>query len=160
MKIMVDGETVLLNKSTYKRIKKLGLSIRLHRRKMTNTYAYLIWGWKRKGKLAKKLHKKYGSTIYLHRFALKANRDGRHVDHVDGNSLNNLVSNLRLVSQADNAKNRLYDCLKICCKYGFLMPKYRNKQGTWIHLGKCNTLDECIAIIAKNKTSILKSLHG
>jgi len=44
-------------------------------------------------------------TIYMHRFVLNTPAD-MHVDHIDGNPLNNCKSNLRLCTNAENQRNK------------------------------------------------------
>lgn len=46
-----------------------------------------------------------GKRCYLHRIVIEA-PDGEHVDHIDGDSLNNRRANLRLVTHAENMKYR------------------------------------------------------
>lgn len=42
-----------------------------------------------------------GKTVYLHRLIMNPS-EGLEVDHIDGNGLNNVRSNLRLTSHSDN----------------------------------------------------------
>ena len=44
-------------------------------------------------------------TVYMHRVILRAQHK-HHCDHIDGDGLNNTVSNLRLCSRAENYINR------------------------------------------------------
>jgi len=46
-----------------------------------------------------------GNLVFLHRFLMKP-ASGEYVDHVDGDGLNNVRSNLRLCSNSDNLMNR------------------------------------------------------
>ena len=49
--------------------------------------------------------KKKNNMEYLHSFILGEKEDGKEIDHIDGNSLNNRKSNLRLVSHIENIHN-------------------------------------------------------
>ena len=43
-------------------------------------------------------------TIYLHRFVFGA-APGHEIDHIDGDGLNNMLSNLQAVSHAENIRH-------------------------------------------------------
>jgi len=48
-----------------------------------------------------------GTTQYMHRFLMElAHGDKRQVDHFNHDTLDNRRSNLRIVTQSENAKNR------------------------------------------------------
>lgn len=46
----------------------------------------------------------YRRNIYLHRLIMNC-PESKIIDHIDGNTLNNQKSNLRICSQADNVRN-------------------------------------------------------
>lgn len=51
-------------------------------------------------------HKK-GTMVYLHDEVFGAEKSGAEIDHIDGNSLNNRKSNLRLVDRQGNIDNQI-----------------------------------------------------
>jgi hypothetical protein len=53
------------------------------------------------------LVEKYGECLLLHRFILGVDKNTQ-VDHIDGNGLNCVDSNMRLATRSENASNRLY----------------------------------------------------
>ena len=46
-----------------------------------------------------------GKAVRMHRFIF-GNTDGKNIDHIDGNPLNNQRNNLRLCNQSQNAANK------------------------------------------------------
>jgi hypothetical protein len=58
------------------------------------------------------------TAVLLHRLIMGA-QPGEFVDHIDGNSLNNLTSNLRICTKSENDRNR------------------RPRKGTSIYKGVC-----------------------
>jgi hypothetical protein len=50
-------------------------------------------------------------TVWMHRFIVNA-APGQVVDHVDGNTLNNCDSNLKITTKSENFKKRWSPCKK------------------------------------------------
>jgi hypothetical protein len=49
--------------------------------------------------------KDIAKTLYLHRYIMNVN-DKEYIDHCDHDTLNNLISNLRIIGKKENAENR------------------------------------------------------
>ena len=94
---------------------------------------------------------KNGKKVFLHRFLMGLEKEeysiNKVVDHINGNSLDNRVSNLRICSHKENAQN----CRTNSKVVGVGWLKY-NKKWTarimvnykGIHLGNCNTYEEAV----------------
>lgn len=70
---------------------------------------------------------------YLHRFIMKAKK-GQIVDHIDGNPLNNLKSNLRLVNAKQSAWNTSAHSDSLFSKYkgvSFFRYKQQKRSKPW-----------------------------
>lgn len=99
-------------------------------------------------------------TEYLHRILLGG---CQHVDHIDGNGLNNRRSNLRPASRAENARNRRANANN---KTGFKGVHFHKRKGKWqayinvngkrLHLGRFDTADEAASAYAQASAD----LHG
>ena len=85
------------------------------------------------------------TMVYLHRLITGAKK-GELVDHIDGNTLDNRKSNLRIVDQRLNQGNRRVICGKVPFKgVTFERGKYRARIkscGKKLHLGFFNTAIE------------------
>ena len=87
-------------------------------------------------------------TVYLHR--LLAGEDGRVVDHVNGNSLDNQRSNLRSVTRRGNQENRMRGYGRTGernvyqTRHGRYEVKLGPKSGR-IYIGVFDTLEEAAA---------------
>jgi hypothetical protein len=98
--------------------------------------------------------------IILHRLIMNAER-GRVVDHIDTNTLNNIKSNLRICSRAENSRNRGKSSNN---KSGHKGVYYRNgsyvvqirKDGKLISVGSSKSYDEAVAM---HESAIIK-IHG
>lgn len=78
-----------------------------------------------------------GSTkpfIYLHRLIM--NVDDKYVDHINGDTLDNRKSNLRIVSNSDNLKNRVK--LPKSNTSGILGVRFRKDRNKWYAEIQCN----------------------
>lgn len=111
-------------------------------------------------------HKNFGyknnKKIMIHRLIMNANDPKIHVDHINGNVLDNRKSNLRLVSNKTNTRNRHTKLPNTYSKYiGVTLDKRKNLTKRWIaqikvnyeriHLGRHRTEEE--AAIAYNKAA-------
>lgn len=88
--------------------------------------------------------------IFLHRFILNT-PSNKVVDHINGNTLDNRESNIRICTQANNSKNRIYKTSKgkvpgIYQQYGEngnysvrITVNYKN-----IHIGTFKTYEEAV----------------
>lgn len=72
-----------------------------------------------------KLTKTY-STIYMHRYILSAEK-GMLVDHINGNTLDNRISNLRICSQKENIRNSKMKSSNTSGFRGVFWSKQKNK---------------------------------
>lgn len=66
---------------------------------------YETWHAKKHGKTFYARHCDNGENVYLHRLIMKTPK-GLEVDHIDGNGLNNLRSNLRNVTRREQMQNQ------------------------------------------------------
>jgi hypothetical protein len=91
-----------------------------------------------------------GRSFYLHRLIIKAKK-GEIVDHVNGDTLDNRKSNLRIVTPTQNNFNQKISCRN---KHGFrgiyLHPsKKRHKR--WQATGQANGTRWCRYFLTKNE---------
>lgn len=83
------------------------------------------------------------------------------IDHIDGNRINNIFSNLRDVSQSDNCKNR---AMNINNKSGFIGVYWRKREGRWCasitiarkekYLGMFKTIEEAARVREKASAEV------
>lgn len=99
-----------------------------------------------------------GNKVLFHRSVLKLIKgDGKIVDHIDGNSLNNCKTNLRICTQSENNRNRINKSvtkgyyfntekgkwqsqIKIEGKQVFLGRFDNENDAAQIYIDKCNEL--------------------
>lgn len=89
---------VTLPMDIWEKMQEHGMHMCVNRKKSTRGYYYSVM-------VLKKLGTKYAFRENLARMVADAPK-GKHVDHIDRNPLNNARDNLRVCTQAQNAKNR------------------------------------------------------
>ena len=100
--------------------------------------------------------------VYLHRFLLEA-PDGKRVDHIDGNKLNNQRSNLRLCTHQENMQNSKQYANNTSGHKGVAFDKftgswkaYINVAGKTVHLGRFPTAE----LAAEYRNSMAEKVFG
>lgn len=78
-----------IDKDSYKSVSSRSWRVCLKKHKV-----YIISGSFRKG-----------NAVYLHQFLIGRAEVGKEIDHIDGDSLNNRISNLRIVTRIENIQN-------------------------------------------------------
>lgn len=112
-----------------------------------------------------------GKSVLMHHMILywllgHRRQPGREIDHKDGNGLNNLVSNLRFASSAENRRNKKKTRGTSRFKGVYRLKERGELKNKWVaqivlnkkkaHLGRYES--EVDAAIAYNKAA--KRLHG
>lgn len=101
-------------------------------------------------------------NILMHRFIM-GDPKGLQIDHINGDTLDNRKSNLRVATPSENSSNKKgHGVLGV---KGIILRVYRGKKGTTskyiarikkngkqIYLGRFDTLDEAKAVYQKNST--------
>jgi hypothetical protein len=134
-----DEDLVFYNSKTW-RLKKSGDKL------YVSTPIYL-------GKVTSKFKWKH---VYYHREILDVPK-GMYVDHIDGNTLNNLRSNLRICSNAENCRNQKIRTNNKTGYRGVRKVKDKfiaqiNKVGKATYLGQFKTIEE--AVIRYNSEAV------
>lgn len=90
-----------------------------------------------------------GKKIFLHRFLLECGEQNK-IDHIDRNTMNNKLENLRECTSAENSRNRIYKSSN--GKHPGVYQQYEN--GNWtaricynyktIHLGTFSSYEEAL----------------
>lgn len=94
-----------------------------------NGYAY------RKDYLGKIDGKYKYKSVLMHRWLTNAPR-GKSIDHINGDSLDNRISNLRLCLNSENVRNAKRICTNTSGYKGVSWDKVRNKWTAYIYHGK------------------------
>lgn len=105
-----------------------------------------------------------GVSKYIHRIVWEAHKgpipDGMMVDHIDGDPLNNDISNLRLATRAENGRNRevkpMTNIRKRKNKYEVRF-RYEGKE-VWV--GLFDTVEEAQIVRDKKRLELYGEFSG
>ena len=102
-----------------------------------------------------------GRKTYIHRFIMNCKvGDGKIIDHINGNRLDNRIENLRETTSSQNSQNRKsvneYKGVRL---NGYNWSSIIKKNGKKFHLGTFTTKIEA-AIVYNNKARELHGVHG
>lgn len=113
----------------------------------------LKWYLKENGYVATNKTTNFNQYIHLHQFIFNKNEKEEifEVDHIDGNKLNNRLSNLRMATRSQNEQNK---GLRNHNTSGVTGVRFTKERGDWhagiavdgkrIHLGYFNSFDEAV----------------
>lgn len=143
--ILVTGETVLIDLDDFEYL---------------NQYSWYLFDNHGRNQYALRYSRsKKQSTIRMHRDVLKITDSSIHIDHINGNGLDNRKNNLRIASIRQNAQNQKIRKDNISGYKGVSFIRKSNKWRTCIcvngknkHLGCFETKEE--AAIAYNNAAI------
>jgi hypothetical protein len=152
MVVNIRGVDVLIDDEDYPKIEHHKMSIHTTQLKVTGKYYFWI-------------NSPGGKHALLHRFLLNLDHyDGIHVvDHINGNTLDNRKSNLRICTQAGNVENQRISKRN---KSGFKGANWSKGNSKWLaricwhnkvyYLGYYNTVEEAHAAYCEAS----KKYHG
>lgn len=146
MLVVISGYEVLVDKEDYDEIKGMKWYISPYHHKKDGKMSLYV----ECGTYSVFNGKSIQHKIRLHRFLMGClTNDGKIVDHIDGNTLNNQRSNLRICSAEGNAQNRGKNVNNSSGYKGVTWDKVNRKwmaqvqhKGKSIKLGRFNTPEE------------------